>query len=180
MKEILTLGVILGNILSFCATITDSISGSMKTRGKMIGVQTISQLFYGASAFVLKGYSALVQNVIAIFRNIFVISEKKSRMLEWIFLALGVVFGIYFNNLGVMGLLPVLANLEYTIAMFKFEDKLIPVKIAFLINTVLFAIFNIAIYNFIGFICNVAVAVSLVLYLVRNRKSSERPFLEDN
>ena len=36
---------------------------------------------------------------------------------------IGVVLGIMFNNRGVLGLLPVIGNLEYSIAIFKFIDK---------------------------------------------------------
>lgn len=62
--------IILGNICSLCAMVTDSVSGTRKKRGEILGIQTISQVFYGAGSMILKGYSAVAQNLVAILRNL--------------------------------------------------------------------------------------------------------------
>jgi len=113
--------IMLGNICSILAMGTDAISSSRKTINGMLWVQNISQLIYGISSLFLKGYSATVQNVVCIIRNLAVIKGVKSKVAEWTLLTLAVVIGLYVNNLGIMGLLPIIANLQYTLAVFRFN-----------------------------------------------------------
>ena len=62
--------IIIGNLFSLCAMISDSISGTRKKHSEIMTVQIVSQFFYGASSIVLKGYSSTVQNVVAVLRNL--------------------------------------------------------------------------------------------------------------
>ena len=39
--------VIVGNVCSLLAMVTDSISGTRKKRNEILGFQTLSQVFYG-------------------------------------------------------------------------------------------------------------------------------------
>ncbi|MBO4393050.1 MAG: YgjV family protein, partial [Spirochaetales bacterium] len=71
--------IIVGNILSLCAMISDSISGTRKKHSQIMAVQIVSQFFYGASSIVLKGYSSTVQNVVAVFRNLAAMKNIKSK-----------------------------------------------------------------------------------------------------
>lgn len=163
--------IIIGNICSLLAAISDSISGSREKPKQVLGVQIISQFFYATSAIVLKGYSALVQNVVAVFRNLLAMSDRKIKALEWALTIAAVVFGFYFNNRGMIGWLPVIANFEYTVCVFRFSDEERKLKIAFMINMVLFTIFNIAILNIVGAVTNAAVAITIVVFLVKSKKT---------
>ena len=78
--------------------------------------------------------------------------------------------GLAFNNLGFMGLLPVIANFQYTIAIFRFQDNERALKISFAIAIGLFAIFNIAIYNVVGMLSNSVVFVTTVAVLLKSNK----------
>ncbi len=77
-----------------------------------MAIQIVSQFFYGASSIVLKGYSATVQNVMAVFRNLAAMKNVKSKVLEWTLVMSGVILGIIFNNRGLLGWLPIVANFE--------------------------------------------------------------------
>ena len=61
--------IIVGNVCSLCAAVTDSISGTRKKRNSILAFQTLSQVFYGVGTIILKGYSSTVQNGVAILRN---------------------------------------------------------------------------------------------------------------
>ena len=83
---------------------------------------------------------------------------------------LGVVLGLWFNNRGFFGLLPIIANLEYTIAVFRFKDNEKALKIAFMICTMLFAVFNTVILNLVGVAANLVVIVSTIVFLIKDKK----------
>jgi len=159
--------LILGNLFSLLAMISDSVSSSRKTAKSVLLVQTLSQVFYGCSAIVLKGYSGAVQNAVSILRNLAAIRNIQSKVLEWILLLSGVALGLVFNNLGIVGYLPILANLEYTWAVFRFRDNERALKVAFLVNAFLFAIFNGAILNFVGLVSNIILVGMILVFLLK-------------
>ena len=161
--------IIIGNLCSLLAMVTDSISSSQKDTKSILLMQSVSQIIYCISAAVLKGYSAAVQNVVSILRNIIAIQSKHSKWTEFLLIALGVVLGLYFNNLGFFGLLPVIANLQYSIAIFHFKNNERALKISFLVCVLSFIVFNGVIMNIIGVISNSAVAVTTVIFLFRKK-----------
>ena len=94
----------------------------------------------------------------------------KNRYIEWGLIILGVVFGLHFNNRGIVGLLPVIANSEYSVAIFRFKDNERALKISFLICIVLFSIFNLYIMNYVGVATNCVVFASTAAFLVKKDK----------
>ena len=166
------MNIILGNVCSLLAMVTDSVSSTRKTAKGVLFVQILSQLFYGIGTILLKGYSSTAQNAVSILRNIVAIRKIESRAIEWALVFLGVALGVGFNNLGLIGYLPVVANLEYTLAVFKFKDNERALKIAFAVCVGLFIFFNLAILNFVGVAANVVVMVTTLVSLFRQKKAA--------
>ena len=168
MNEI---NLIIGNVCSLLAMVTDSISSTRKTAKGVLLVQSLSQLIYFIGTVVLKGYSGAVQNAVSILRNFVAIRDIRNKYVEWALVGLGVVLGLAFNNLGFMGLLPVIANLQYTIAVFRFQDNERALKISFAIAVGMFAVFNIAIFNVVGVVSNSVVFVTTLAVLLKSGKN---------
>ena len=103
--------IILGNILALCAMITDSISTTRKKNTEILGIQIISQFFYGSTSIVLKGYSATVQNVVAVFRL-----KERPRALKVSFGINSVLFCIF--NIVIMNYVGTIANAVVAISSF--------------------------------------------------------------
>ena len=166
--------VILGNLFSLCAMISDSVSGTRKRHSEIMAVQTVSQFFYAASSIVLKGYSSTVQNVVAVFRNLAAMKNVKSKVLEVALIAAGVVLGIVFNNRGLLGWLPIIANLEYSVCVFRFRDNEKGLKLAFIINMVMYAVFSAVIMNYVGVLSCSVIAVTTAVSLLRAKKETDQ------
>ena len=162
--------ILTGNFFSLCAMISDSVSGTRKTHSEILAVQIVSQFFYAASSIALKGYSNTVQNAVAVFRNLAAMKNIKNQLLEWILIPAGVVLGILFNNRGLSGWLPVIANLEYSVAVFRFTDNERALKLAFIINMVMYAVFSLMIMNFVGALSCTIIAFTTLMFLIRNRR----------
>ena len=163
--------VIIGNASSGCAMITDSVSGTLKTQKSILILQTVSQFFFMLSSIVLKGYSATVQNAVAIVRNIVAMKGKTSRSVEFIFIAAPVILGLFLNNRGVIGLLPVMASLEYSIAVFRYETQPVKLKLAFIVYNLMFTVFDVAVLNFVGSIAGIVIITTTVISVVKTKKS---------
>lgn len=150
--------VIVGNVCSLCAMVTDSISSIRKKHNEILAIQTLSQLFYGAGSMILKGFSSTAQNVSGILRNLAAMKNVRGKVVEWFLISLGVVHGILFNNCGLVGWLPIAANLEYSIPFFRFKNKERSLKIAFMINMLMYSVFSVVIQNYVGAVANLFVA----------------------
>lgn len=169
---------IIGNLCSLLAMGTDAISSTRKTPKAMLWMQTLSQVIYFIGTVVLGGYSGAVQNAVSILRNLVAIRKISNQVLEWTLVGLGVVFGLVFNNLGLAGLLPVIANLQYTLAVFRFRDNERALKIAFVISVGMFAVFNVVIYNYVGAVSNGVVCVTALIALIKGTKRKETTLSE--
>ena len=166
------LDIILGNVWCLAATITDAFSGTRKTKKGMLIAQALSQVFYIISALALNAYSAAAQNAVSFFRNIYgIYDEKHNKFMDWLFIILPVVLGLYFNNQGLLGLIPVIANLEYALALFVFAKNPTTLKIAFIICTAMFIFFNFCILNFVGGISCFVVVISTSISVYQELKS---------
>ncbi len=165
-----TVPVIIGNLCTLLAMGVNAFSATRKTTKSMLRAQNISQLVYCASAIVLRGYSAAVQNVVSILRNTAAIRNVKSKSVEWTLVILGVVLGVAFNNRGLLGLLPVVGNLQYTLAIFYLKCNERTVKVSFLLSVAAFVVFNIMLYNFVGAASDMVVIITTVIALFKTEK----------
>lgn len=161
------LELILGNACSLIAMGTDALSASRKTAKGVLWMQNISQAVYFASAIFLKGYSGAVQNVMSIARNFIAMRGRTSKAIEWTLTILGVMLGIAFNNIGIMGYMPVIANLQYTILVFRFRTNERIIKISFAFSALLFVLFSFAIQNYVGVATNFIVMVTTIIFLLK-------------
>lgn len=127
------------------------------------------------SYIILKGYSSAVQCAVGILRNFVAMWKINSRIVEWILIAMGVGLGLWFNNMGILGWLPVVANLEYSIAVFRFKENPRALKFAFLINMLMYAVFNVIIMNFVGAASCLVVATTTVVFLIKDKKNKTQP-----
>ena len=159
--------IIVGNVCSLCAMVTDSISGTRKKHSQILAVQILSQFFYGAGSIILKGYSSTAQNLVAVLRNLAAMKRIQSKAVEWGLILLGVVLGFAFNNRGLLGWLPIAANLEYSVAVFRFRDRERSLKLAFILNMLMYSVFSFAIMNYVGAAGNSIVAVTTAVSLIR-------------
>ena len=170
----MTLSVFLGNFFSILATIADVWGSSRKSTRQLLWGQTVGQVFLAMSTFALRGYSALVQNIVSIIRNLTALTNKSSKILEYTLVVLGVVLGIVFNNMGLVGWFPILANLEYSVAIFRFKDSEILLKTALCICIILYTVFNLAISNYAGVVTNMAVLATTLISMFKGRQAKTK------
>jgi len=165
--------LIFGNLFSLLATGSDVFGSSRKTTKGFLLWQSLGQLFYGLSASALKGYSAAIKNAVCIIRNLAAVRQISSKVLEWILVVAAVVLGLVFNNLGFIGFLPVIANLEYSLALFRFQDNELWLKSAFLFNVLLYTVFNGAIRNYAGMIADIVLFIVTLVFLIKNLRNKK-------
>lgn len=153
--------------------ICDSYSGTRRTRRDMLIAQTFSQFFYIASSLVLKAYSATTQNAVTVLRNIIAIKKDPGKGMAIFLTALPVVLGLVFNNRGLMGLIPIVANLEYSIVVFACPKNANAIKLALVINCIMFSIFNFYVLNFVSAVASIIIAVTTSISIYRSKQEAK-------
>jgi len=167
------LQVMIGNIFSLLATVSDLYSVSRKTARSMLITQTVTQALLTISSAVLGGYSAMVQNVVSILRNLAALKQASGKVMEYGLVIAGVVLGVAFNNQGWLGCLPVLSNLVYSISVFRFKNDEYSLKIAFTVCVGMYIAFNFRIMNYVGAVSNIVVFGMSLIEVLRIRRAAK-------
>ena len=167
--------ILIGNACSVFALISDSVSATRRTTRAMLLFQSLGQFFYCLAGAVLKGYSAVVQNAVSIVRNLLVIRyHNVHRAVQWGLVGLAVALGFVLNNRGVLGLLPIVGNFQYSVAVFRFPDNERALKSSFLVMVLLYGIFNVVLLNLVGAASNLVVSVATIASLWAGRKRPDQ------
>lgn len=119
----MSLSLIIGNILALLAVICMAVSVVKRSKKDLIYWQSLDTVFFIASTVVLSSYSAVVTNTVSLIRNIFAYKGFLTKTLTWVFCFLSVVIGLFLNNRGVIGWLPVIATLQYTVCLYITKNE---------------------------------------------------------
>lgn len=109
--------IIIGNIIALIASIIMVYSGYLKQKKKILYVQTIQIGLSVLSNIVLGGITGAIINAISCVRNILCYKEKLNNKSKIILIALATILSLCFNNLGTIGLLPLISTITYILLM---------------------------------------------------------------
>lgn len=191
--------VIVGTILGAIAVMIFIFSALIKSKKKIILVQCLAHIFLAISEGISKLFSAIVQEVISLTRNIAVYFNKNPKWFNISLISLGTGLGIYANIFGenfftpwqgidIQGwyaYLPVIANLQFSIIMMNPNLGAKWLKLAVGLNGVLWsvsfliqggAVLLSGILNAISGIVNL---VAFFIIIIRERKNKNEN-LEEN
>lgn len=116
------------------------------------------------ATLLLGGYTGAIVTLIALIRNIISAVGKTSKTSTIILIATSVVLSIVNANT-LLDILPAIASIEYTLALYKNNVKI--TKIAFAINAFLWTIYDITIGAWVYVIFNI-INIAICLYEVQN------------
>lgn len=154
--------IILGNIFSLFAMGFLFIALSHKDNHKLVFFQAFAHFFFILSALVVKGYSGAVQDIIGLIRNLLILKGLNSQRIRKLLLVSAVVLGIIFNNMGLVGLLPVIATLQYTLISTKKDISNNMLQISLILNAILLTGYSLALHNYVNVIANfISIGISL-------------------
>ena len=152
--------IIIGNIIALMASLLMVYSGLIKKKNKFVYIQTIQIGLFVLSNLILGGYTGAIINFIGCFRNILCYKNKLHNKEKTIIIIISVLLSLYFNNLGIIGLLPVLYLVIYTLFMnikdiIKFKKLVIFTAILWLIYDLCINSYTSAIFDFMTIITNI-------------------------
>lgn len=161
--------LIIGNIFSLFSAICIAVSVIKKSKTDFMYWQTGDTLFGIVANIALSAHAALVISVICFIRNLLSYKNKLTKSLTGILLIIGVIAGLYANNLAVIGLLPIAASASYTICIYITRNEQ-QMRYALTFNMLLWFAHNLYVGAYPSAVANIALCVWTVIQILKNKK----------
>ena len=107
------MALVIGNIIALIASLIMVYSGVLKQKKKILYFQTIQIGLSVISNLVLGGISGAIINMINFIRNILCYKDKLGTKEKIVIMLLATILILKFNNLGILGFLPLISTITY-------------------------------------------------------------------
>ena len=134
-------------------------------------VQTIQIICFIISNLLLKGFTGAIIQGVSLIRNIEAYKDKLTTLNKIILITISVGLSLYFNNRGIIGLLPVISTIVYTSFMTTKDVK--KLKLLLMFTMVLWGVYDFYIMSYTSAVFDGAtfIANAVVLLKLRFNKS---------
>lgn len=170
--ELPTARLIIGNIIGLMCTIFCLLSTFCKTKKSMMKMQCIDCTCGIISCLILRGYSGALTQTINLIRNIIIYKEKMNKILQIICLAVIIIVGVIVNNKGALGLLPMIASVEYALIIMKTEDTN-TIRLGLAFNNILWIIYDIVIQSYLNAIMGIFIVSASLFNTIKDSKQKK-------
>lgn len=140
--------LIVGNILSFIGVVFLALSSVVADKKRTIFYQIFDCFFATVSNIVLGGFSGAMVCLAALIRNALVYFDKNNRLLMVIIAIAMTIGGALVNQHGIIGWLPIIASIQYTLWLGWGFTSNKSVKLALAINLAIWAVYDAVIMAF--------------------------------
>lgn len=168
--------LIIGNVIALIASILIIIVSYAKNKKQILILQTTQVALLAISNFILGGIPGAIINAITVVRNILCYKEKLTNRNIAIITILLVTISLYFNNLNLIGLLPLISTVLYTI--YINTKSTIKLKLLILLNMICWGIYDFiimsytsAIFQFIAIFTGIISIYQLISKKETNKKA---------
>ena len=160
--------IIIGNIIALIASILMVYSGMLKQKKKILYFQTVQIGMSVISNIILGGITGAIINALSMIRNILCYKNKLGLKEKIIITILAIILTFKFNNLGYIGLLPLISTVSYIWLMNikdvrKFKLLIIFTMLMWLIYDVVIKSYTSAIFYFMNIIANMLTLLQIKL-----------------
>ena len=156
--------LIIGNIISFIASLVMVYTGILKKRKEIIKIQTIQLGLFSLSNLTLGGISGAIVNSFSIIRNYLSYKNKLTSNNKIFIILIVIICTFIFDDIKLISFLPILATGLYTLYINTKSIK--KLKIVLIINALFWLIYDINIKLYVScifdFLCIVTNIVSLM------------------
>ncbi len=152
--------IIIGNIIALIASILMVISGLQKKKKTILFIQIIQIALSVISNIILGGYTGAIINALSCIRDILCYKDKLGTKEKIIIIILAIGLTIIFNNLSLIGLLPLIATIVYisfmnTKDVVKFKFLVIFSMIMWLVYDLYIKSYTSGIFDFLSITANI-------------------------
>ena len=172
------MNLIIGNAITFVASLIMVCVGLLKTKKQILIWQTIQISLMGVASIFLGSIPGLIANLVGVTRNLFGYYNKLTRGVQLAICGVAIASTLLFNNIGWLGILPITAAVWYTLCMNTTDVK----KLKWLIagTLVLWLIHDVAIQSYVSAAFNMFSVVTCVIGIFRKENSDGNSTHQEN
>lgn len=165
--------VLVGNVISFIAALFMAVSCVVKERSNVFHLQFIQCVLLAVSSWFFMSNAGIVANLIASVRNLLISKGKFTKTVAVGILIISVIFGTVFNNRGIIGLLPMLANIQFAVCCYFFTG-LKGTKYSIWVNVLIWIIYSFLVMDFSTGISDSIILIITTITIVNLHKEEKR------
>ena len=160
--------LIIGNIIALIGSLLMVYSGIIKDKKKILFVQSIQILLFIISNLVLGGITGAIINLIGFIRNLLCYYDKYNNLEKIIITIASIILTIVFNNLGIIGYLPLIAIVAYN--LFMTTKNIYFFKYLILFTMVMWSIYDFTIKSYTSFAFDLFTIIANIISLLSLNK----------
>ena len=157
--------IVIGNIIALIASIAMVYAGILKDKKQILSAQTVQCGLFILSNIILGGIPGAIVNFLSCIRNILCYKGKLGIFEIIILTILSVGLTVIFNELGIIGLLPMISTVLYI--FFMNTKSLVKFKILVIFTTVLWLIYDICIKSYTSALFDLFCVITNVISLIQ-------------
>ncbi len=161
--------LIIGNIFSLFSAICIAISVIKKNKNDLIWWQILDVMFCILSNIALYAYAASTTNVISLIRNILAYKNKLTKLWTVVLTVLCIIVGLWANNLGIIGLFPIVASASYTVLIYISKNDQ-QMRLALLSNLMLWFVHDAYVQAYPSAFTDLILSLWTIIQFFKNRK----------
>lgn len=154
------ISIIIGNIIALIASILMVYSGTSKQKKKILHFQTVQIGMLVISNIILGGITGAIINALSLIRNTLCYKDKLGLKEKVVITILATILTLKFNNLGYIGLLPLISTVTYIWLMNiknvkRFKLLIIFTMLMWFIYDIVIKSYTSAIFDFMNIVANI-------------------------
>ena len=159
--------LLLGNLIALIASIIMLYSGLLKNKKRVLYTQTIQICLSVISNVILGGIVGAIVNFTSVIRNILCYSDKLNLVSKIIITIFVTFLSLKFNNIGIIGLLPLISTITYLWLMnikniIKFKYLIIFTMILWFIYVFIIKSYSSAVFDLMTVIANMYSIIKII------------------
>lgn len=162
------MNLIIGNVIMLIASIIMVTVGLLKTKKQVLVWQTIQIAMMGVATVFLGSIPGLIANLVGVVRNLLGYHNKLNKLAQILICVAAVVSTLIFNNIGWLGVLPIVAAVLYTLFMNTPDVK--KLKLLILTTLVFWTIHDFAIQSYVSCAFNVFSIITCIIGLFQKEE----------
>ena len=163
--------VILGNIVAFVASIFMVSAGMLKKKKSILLCQCMELSLYTVSNIILGGIPGAIINFLGVIGNVLGYKNILNTVSKTILTILTIVLTLLFNNLGLVGYLPLICMVMY---LWTLDIKdVIKFKSFILIIMVFWCIYDYSVKSYVASTFDILTIISTIISMIHIKKGKK-------
>jgi hypothetical protein len=164
--------ILIANAIALIASLLMVYTGYIKKKEKILFFQTIQIGLSVISNLILGGITGAIINALGLIRNILCYKEKLNKIAQIILIILSILLGVYFNNLALIGLLPIISNVVYIVFM-NIKD-VIKFKYLIIFTMTMWLVYDIYIMSYTSAVFDLGNIIANIISIIQIKKAMKK------